>query len=373
MAKMSVSGTPGTGTITLGSAVTGFQSFSSAGASNGDIVTYSVVDGSTFETGYGVYGSSGPTLTRTTVKSSSSGGSLVSFTSAATVVLTPIADVLVFRPLANANLKYYVDNVHGSDSNDGLTSGTAFATMYKAWNTICAFDFNGFTGTIQLLNSATPYDPIYNYPGSPTSLGAPYTQAVPFGGTLVIQGDSSNYDNVKWGCGGGVGEALTLYTSALPVITVQWLTLTDEDSAFGYGLLVYVFGFINLQLYCKYKFSNTNSALYSLGVTSGDGAQVYVGSPTITGSCGNFAYTFSLGALTITGYVTSVGTPAWSSSFIYVDAMSYAFVHLQGIVGTATGPRYFVDHNSVIDTGTGNVNYLPGSSAGTTSNGGQYY
>jgi len=76
--------TSGTGTLTLGGAVTGFQAFSSAFPSpvGGSVdVMYTCVDGSgNWEVGIGTYTSSGDTLSRTTVLASSNSGSLVSFT-----------------------------------------------------------------------------------------------------------------------------------------------------------------------------------------------------------------------------------------------------------------------------------------------------
>jgi hypothetical protein len=73
--------TAGTGTLTLDGAVTGFQSFAAVG--NGNITYYAIVDNATgaWEVGVGTYTSSGTTLSRTTVLSSSNGGSLVTFTS----------------------------------------------------------------------------------------------------------------------------------------------------------------------------------------------------------------------------------------------------------------------------------------------------
>lgn len=90
-AKMTVSGTPGTGTITLGSAVSGYQSFSAAlGASATYTVSYTIEDGSSWEVGTGTYTTSGTTLTRTP-SASSNGGSAISATSSAIVFLTALA------------------------------------------------------------------------------------------------------------------------------------------------------------------------------------------------------------------------------------------------------------------------------------------
>jgi hypothetical protein len=69
----------GTGTITLAGAATGFQSFAVIG--NGNTTTYTIADatGSDWEVGIGTYTSSGTTLARNIVLSSSNSGSLVNF------------------------------------------------------------------------------------------------------------------------------------------------------------------------------------------------------------------------------------------------------------------------------------------------------
>lgn len=60
--------TAGTGTMTLGSAVSNaFCTFAEAGVANSDVVTYLIEDGTNFEIGRGTYTSSGTTLSRTTV------------------------------------------------------------------------------------------------------------------------------------------------------------------------------------------------------------------------------------------------------------------------------------------------------------------
>ena len=68
---------PGTGTITLLGAVTGYQAFSTVG--NGNTCYYAIADqnGANWEVGIGTYSSG--TLARTTVLSSSNAGSLTNF------------------------------------------------------------------------------------------------------------------------------------------------------------------------------------------------------------------------------------------------------------------------------------------------------
>lgn len=72
--------TTGTGTYTLAGAVTGFETFT-ANLSNADTTYYCCTDGTNFEVGLGTFTSSGTTLARTTVISSSNSNSAVNWSS----------------------------------------------------------------------------------------------------------------------------------------------------------------------------------------------------------------------------------------------------------------------------------------------------
>ena len=71
--------TTGTGTVTLAGAATGFQSFAAIGDTNSTYYAIVAQTGTEWEVGIGTYTSSGTTLSRTTVLSSSNSGSLVNF------------------------------------------------------------------------------------------------------------------------------------------------------------------------------------------------------------------------------------------------------------------------------------------------------
>jgi hypothetical protein len=71
--------TTGTGTFTLAGAATGFQSFAAIGDGNTTFYTIVLVGGNQWEVGIGTYTSSGTTLSRGTILSSSNSGSAVDF------------------------------------------------------------------------------------------------------------------------------------------------------------------------------------------------------------------------------------------------------------------------------------------------------
>lgn len=96
--------TTGTGTITLGVAVSGFLTFAQAGVADGDIVSYGIRDGANSEVGVGTYTASGTTLTRTVLRSTNSNNP-ISLSGSAQVAITILReDYLLTLPAQHFGL-----------------------------------------------------------------------------------------------------------------------------------------------------------------------------------------------------------------------------------------------------------------------------
>jgi hypothetical protein len=106
MAKVATA-TIGTGTMTLGASVAGFQDFDTAGVADGDVVRYGIKDGATgFEVGTGTYTATGTELSRATILDSSNGGAAINLSGSAVVFITATAEDFanILKTNATANL-----------------------------------------------------------------------------------------------------------------------------------------------------------------------------------------------------------------------------------------------------------------------------
>ena len=115
--------TTGTGTVTLGGAATGFQSFSVIGDGNTTFYTIQLSNTNEWEVGIGTYTSSGTTLSRDTILESSNSGSAVNF-SAGT------KDVFVTYPAEKAIYEGNLPTKLSVYKRDATTADVALANGF---------------------------------------------------------------------------------------------------------------------------------------------------------------------------------------------------------------------------------------------------
>ena len=135
--------TTGTGAISLAGAATNFRTFSSV-LSNADTTYYAIGDNANFafEVGLGTYASSGNTITRTTVLSSSNSNSAVNFGAGSKdVILTYPADKAVFEDadgiVSIENLQFDTTAMKATNTNGNVQltpNGTGFVELVGATN-----------------------------------------------------------------------------------------------------------------------------------------------------------------------------------------------------------------------------------------------
>jgi hypothetical protein len=214
-AKMTTA-TTGTGTITLGSAVAGYQTFTAAGVANTNVVRYAIEDGNNWEVGTGTYTSSGTTLSRTPTESSSAGAAITLSGTAIVFVTAAAADIV--QPDGAQTL-----------TSKTLTDPAIIGTILEDVFTItdgAAFEIDPGNGSIQLITlgaSRTPLatnfaagEAITLMVGDGTAYTLTWTDAT-FGGSGVV-----------WKTDGGV--APTLNTSGYTTI-VLWKVSTQVYGA----------------------------------------------------------------------------------------------------------------------------------------------
>jgi hypothetical protein len=184
--------TAGTGTLTLAGAAAGFQSFSAIG--NGNTTYYAIVDSTagTWEVGIGTYTSSGTTLSRDTVLSSSNSGSLVTFSSnSKDVFVTYPSEKSVYEDASNVVVQQSFGAITATSA--ALTTGTISTTPASGTDIVN----KTYVDTIAAA-SLHYHSPVYvEVPSTTGNLNATYNQpggaGVGVGATLTNAGTQAAF------------------------------------------------------------------------------------------------------------------------------------------------------------------------------------
>lgn len=251
------------------------------------------------------------------------------------------------RDKLTANRTYYVSTT-GSDSNNGLSAGAPFLTIQKAINTVAALDISIYNVTIQLADDTYTAGMQVNGPW----IGS---------GTVTVVGNTSTPANVVISSSGDCVKVLNNGT-----ITISGMRLTTSA---GYTL---------------YALGGGSNIWVGSGIIFGSAAQGHMRTDlgsyitlrnayTISGGGQQHMLTNTNGIIEVSGItVTLSGTPAFSDRF--ASSLSGGQISIWNVTysGGATGSRYSVSANAVINTFGQSTSYLPGNAAGSTATGGQY-
>jgi hypothetical protein len=255
-----------------------------------------------------------------------------------------LARITMGREVLTAARTYYVAT-SGSDTNDGLSSTNAFATIQKAINAALSVDGQTFNITISVAAGT------YN---ENLTVGAPFlTSATATPSNVVINGGLTVSNGVKLTLGGFkiTSSSFGLQVNSGAIVTInakmEWGACTTAH--------MYSTTFGGISLLASYTvtgdavFHMLASFYGSITVSSGGTAS----QPSIVGTMGGSGTR----AFTYTVYSSTIAQ-------IYISGLAFS--------GAATGTRFNVDSIASINTGGGGANYIPGNADGTIGNFGLY-
>ncbi|AMU13845.1 hypothetical protein A3203_12415 [Burkholderia cenocepacia] len=264
------------------------------------------------------------------------------------------------RTRLTQNTSFYVNASTGSDNNDGLTSGTAWATITKALTALQQnYDLAGYTATVNV--AAGSYGPALCTGAFVGAISSASVQVVATGAVTITNPSNGGGAACAFATGGAqyqLSGAITLVNNATGTSCVQ---ASGAGSILNVGSGVTI-GFSAGSHFLANALGVVNvNASYSIANNGGAGSHYNVAN----GGSLNVA-----GGITVT-IGTNVGVTAAFALANGLSQINAAGINFSG-AANVTGTRYISQTNSVINSNSGGANYFPGSAAGMTSNGGIY-
>lgn len=246
---------------------------------------------------------------------------------------------------------YYVATA-GSDSNNGLTETTPFATIQKAIDTVSKLDISTGSVIIQLANGT------YNESVTLKQI----TGADNTGAKVTIQGNLSNMsavtvNAVSNGC---------FYSAG----TTSWIIRNIKVICSVAGTYCITAAFNSVIRFLNIDFGSATAG--HIGVFTGSIVEA-IGGYVISGNGQYHIYATDISEARIVNTpVTLTGTRNFSTAFCGVSRSSLLYGQGATFTGSATGSRYSVDRLGIISVVGATLTFFPGNTAGTTSTGGMY-
>lgn len=244
----------------------------------------------------------------------------------------------------------YVDTLNGDDAADGRSTGTALKTVGEAQNRSTRFYQFGKPLLIKLVRSG-----IYPLPAAPPSLS----------GSLIIQGDPAAQDSyILQGSTGG--SSASVIGSGGANLTLEGLTISNLTTG-RYTAASSAGGRLTLN---RVTLTSTQTLSVSHVYCTGP-STIEIGTNVIWASSAASMLSVRKGEIALTtNSASSVrNNPVWSDAAAVADGGGTLFVRGGSTMsGAATGPRYRVGVNAIIDAGGAGEEFFRGNQPGTQDN-----
>lgn len=256
-----------------------------------------------------------------------------------------------FFQAQTGNLNLYVNGTTGNDNNNGLSPGTAVATIQQAINLAFQLPPSQFVVNINIADGTYARAATLAYSGP----------------SIAVIGNSITPSNVTINNTTGT-NAHCLVVQGPNTMSVTGVKVQNSGTASG--------GFVAVSGGSMATTNTASGTISSGAVFEAFEAQVNVNGPhTFSGNVSN-AFIGSAGGIIqlATGVSHTISTPITVSTFAL--AISLGLITCSSPVptftGTVTGTRYSAALNGVINISGGGANVFPGTVAGSTATGGQY-
>lgn len=253
------------------------------------------------------------------------------------------------RKQITATLNVYVATTGNDTTGDGSV-GNPFLTIQKAWDYISALDCSTYNANINVSDG--------------TYTGNLVINKTPVGGQLItVKGNSATPAN----CILSTTTNCVQVTSLLPsTVRLDGFKLTNSA---GSGLLMGAAGTFQLQ---NIEFGTVVSRHV---LANSPGANVsFTGNASISGGGAGFIQCQNGANVSIVGRAITLSAAVSITTFVTANQCGVVLANTATFpgAGSVTGKRYSCDTSGVIYTNGGGANFLPGTTAGTTTAADQY-
>lgn len=254
---------------------------------------------------------------------------------------------VIGREILTSARTYYV-RTNGSDSNNGLsnTAGGAFLTLQRAVNAAYSLDTAGYAISILVANGT-------------------YTTGVTITGNLYGNGALTIEGNVTTpaSCVVNANLCFDVRSNSVPVTIRGFKVIASNTGVFAYQMGNVALGAMEF------------GACTGGHITANWGSRISLAaSYTITGQS-NSHFNSQFGSSILVAGATAITITGTLTFGTFASVYHQSCVNVTGITisgGTVSGTRYSLGNCSFTQGTSGNLNYFPGTVAGSKSAGSEY-